>query len=103
MVVVVIQNGENALLAEIATAQREAHEKAEKLQLATDHHIGLEILHAFVLDVLGRDTPVARIFQSTADESFRHTQVRNCDNFFLLFAQLYELGVFDALLLLMLM
>jgi hypothetical protein len=40
------------------------------LKLATDQHIGLEILHLFVLDVLGRDTLAARIFKAKAAEDF---------------------------------
>jgi hypothetical protein len=60
--------------------QSEAAEKIEKLALATDTHIGimdgfgvavwsfsyavlgLEILHLFVLDVLGKNSAAAKIF-----------------------------------------
>ena len=52
-----------------------ATKRFEKLQWATDQHVGLEILHAFVLDVLGRDTVVARIFENSVGESFEETQV----------------------------
>lgn len=43
---------------------------ADKLEVATDQHTGLEILHLFILDVLGRDTAAARIFESKAGEDF---------------------------------
>ena len=42
--------------------------KKRKLQSATDAHIGLEILHLIVLDLLGRDSPAARIFEMKSDE-----------------------------------
>ena len=55
--------------------QEETEKKTEKLSLASDTHAGLEILHTFVLDMLGRGSAVARIFESTAEEDFSKTQV----------------------------
>ena len=60
---------------EMKFVEEESKKKIEKLTIATDDHVGLEILHLFVLDVLGRDTAVARIFSSKTEEDFRHTQV----------------------------
>jgi hypothetical protein len=39
-----------------------ANEKATKLHQATADHIGLELMHEFVLDLLGQDTNAAKIF-----------------------------------------
>jgi hypothetical protein len=53
---------------ELEIVQRHGHLAYEKLQIADDEHIGLEILHLFILDLLGRDTPAARIFLSKSSE-----------------------------------
>ena len=66
---------ERMLRAEIKFVREESKKRIEKLKLAEDDHIGLEIMHLFVLDVLGRETAVARIFESKADEDFESTQV----------------------------
>jgi hypothetical protein len=42
--------------------RQETQQKLEKLLVATDSQIGLELLHMFVLDLLGRDTAAAKIF-----------------------------------------
>ena len=55
--------------------KRVTRAKIEKLRLATDEHTGLEILHLFVLDLLGRDTPAARFFEQKSDEDFKRTKV----------------------------
>lgn len=60
---------------EIQFVQNEANKKIAKLSLATDEHAGLEILHLFILDVLGRETAIARIFESKFSEDFRHEVV----------------------------
>lgn len=39
-----------------------ADKKAIKLHQATTDHIGLELMHQFVLDLLGHDTSAAKIF-----------------------------------------
>lgn len=54
---------------EINYVLNETKEKQKKLRFATDIQIGLEILHLFVLDLLGRHTPAAKIFlQKTETE-----------------------------------
>lgn len=37
----------------MATASRHAEEKVKKLKTATDIHVGLEIMHLFIIDLLG--------------------------------------------------
>jgi len=49
--------------------------KIEKLKIATDEHLGLELLHLFIRDLLGRHTPAAHIFTNKSEEDFRHSQV----------------------------
>ena len=60
---------------EINFVKKIVTQKVEKLNLVSDQHIGVEMLHMFVLDLLGRETPAARIFESKAREDFVHTQV----------------------------
>ena len=48
----------------------ETLKKVEKLRFATDIHCGLEILHTFVLDLLGRGTPAAKIFLTKSEEEY---------------------------------
>jgi hypothetical protein len=60
---------------EMALASNQANSKIKKLSLATDDHTGLEILHLFIIDLLGRDTPVAKIFRSKSSEDFRAEKV----------------------------
>jgi hypothetical protein len=90
---------------ELVHVQQETKFRVEKLRCATDIHIGreillsssltatigMEILHLFILDLLGRyslttlsslspytdlrETPAAKIFQMKSEEDFRHTMV----------------------------
>ena len=53
---------------EFDVVAKETAAKFEKLQTATDAHAGLEMLHLFVLDLLGRDTSAAIIFKTKTDE-----------------------------------
>ncbi len=52
-----------------------SHDVIEKLKHATDIHQGLEILHLFVLDILGRNSVAAKIFIGKCDQDFRHATV----------------------------
>jgi hypothetical protein len=56
--------------------EKESKEMLDRLHLAMDSHIGLEILHKFILDILGRDTPAAVIFGNKTEEDFRRTAVK---------------------------
>lgn len=63
------QNSAEALIrAEMVAVRKESLKKTEKLRFATDIHCGLEILHMFVLDLLGRGTPAAKIFLAKSEE-----------------------------------
>jgi hypothetical protein len=64
------RNAADTIKHEIRQVELESNRIFEYLRYATDQHIGLEILHLFVLDVLGRDTAAARIFQSKSREDF---------------------------------
>jgi hypothetical protein len=65
----------DTLLMELQFVERGSDQRAEKLRIATDAHTGLEILHLFIKDLLGRDTPAAVIFETKAAEDFKHTKV----------------------------
>ena len=60
---------------QLQLVEKEVQQKCEKLMIATDAHTGLEILHLFIKDLLGRSTAAARIFETKADEDFKHTEV----------------------------
>ena len=60
---------------ELESVRRESQKRIKSFQFATDTDIGLELLHLFVLDLLGRKTPSARIFVSKAEEDFKRTKV----------------------------
>lgn len=52
-----------------------AEKMALRLHRATTDHIGLELMHLFVLDLLGHDTRAARIFIQKTEEDFRHINI----------------------------
>ena len=77
------QGVQEAILHEMEAVKKLAGDKVEQLKIASDEHTGFEILHLFVLDLLGRDTPAAIIFEQKADEDFKRTKVvteftKNC-------------------------
>ncbi len=57
-----IASAETSLRKEMGFVRRLTNQKLSKFSVATDTQIGLEMLHLFVLDILGRDTPAAKIF-----------------------------------------
>ena len=67
-----VESGTEAVIArEIVKVKRQCELIVDKLRLATDTHAGLEILHLFVLDLLGRDSPAGKIFESRSAEDFK--------------------------------
>ena len=89
-------NVDKAVRKELALVDKKAKAKIEKLSLADDDHIGLELLHLFVLDVLGRDTTAARIFELKTDEDFKHTRVVAGSTKSLCFVAVLLLNIFFA-------
>ena len=71
----VLSSVEQCVLKEVEATKMQARESLKKLEYATDAHIGLEILHSFILDILGRDTPAAKIFAAKTHEDFSFTMV----------------------------
>lgn len=49
---------------------RETEEKLSKMTLESDDQVGLEMLHMFMLDLLGRNSCAAKIFMMKADEEY---------------------------------
>jgi hypothetical protein len=68
-------SAEDLILHELEDVTAQTMQKAEKLNIASDAHTGLEILHLFIKDLLGRDTPAAIIFETKSAEDFKHTKV----------------------------
>ncbi len=53
---------------EIMIVKQEAMKTIEELKNAGMVHTGLKILHTFIIDILGRHTPAAKIFGSKSEE-----------------------------------
>ena len=53
---------------EIQDVKKESDEKRSKLDAASDVQIGLEMMHLFVVDLLGRRTLAARLFITKSEE-----------------------------------
>jgi len=60
---------------QITIVKKDVYLKEAKMKITTDENVGLEILHLFIKDLLGKTTPAAKIFSSKADEDFEHTKV----------------------------
>lgn len=60
---------------ELVEVTKQAHEVHHCLRTANDVDKGFEILHVFVKDLLGRNTPAARIFASKAELDFEKIAV----------------------------
>lgn len=73
-----------------------AEQEIQQLQVATDAHAGLEILHFFILDLLGRDTTAAKIFLLKSEEDFQHVRVVSRAAKFLAGALLFGVNIFFA-------
>jgi hypothetical protein len=61
-------NAEDLIRAELSAVRTESQHKFQKLRFATDMHIGLELLHLFILDLLGRNSRVAKIFVTKSEQ-----------------------------------
>jgi hypothetical protein len=61
--------------ADVEIAARITKQKVKKLSKSLDAHVGLEIIHLFIIDLLGRDTATAKIFKQKTEVDFRHTYV----------------------------
>jgi hypothetical protein len=68
-------NNEKILRDEMQFVRSETEKKIKKLEIASDSHIGVELMHLFMLDVLGRDTPAAKIFLTKSQQDFSHSYV----------------------------
>jgi hypothetical protein len=65
---------EEILRNELKFVEEETKIKTEKLKYANEKHIGLEMLHIFVLDLLGHNSVAAKIFITKSEEDYRFTQ-----------------------------
>jgi hypothetical protein len=61
--------------AEVESVWLEAAAVSEALPNYSVHHAGLEILHLFMVDLLGRNTAAAKIFKEKFGEEFADSQV----------------------------
>lgn len=66
---------ENACRAEIKAAKKRASDTLERLRDANTRRIGLEILHTFTLDLLGRDSAHGAVLAAKIDIDFEKRSV----------------------------
>lgn len=69
------RTAETVIREEMKVVEQISQGKIEKLTFATDADIGLEIMHAFILDLLGRDTAAAKIFSAKSGSDYQFTSV----------------------------
>lgn len=62
------------LLKELEYVQTQSDLIKNNMQDKTDNQRGYELLRIFILDILGRDTVAARIFETKSDEDIKNTQ-----------------------------
>jgi hypothetical protein len=87
-------SSEDLIKRELASIRSETISRYEKLRVCSDSHIGLEILHLFILDILGRNTPVAKIFLSKSENDFRHSMVVTRNAKYLAWVAVFAINMF---------
>lgn len=70
-----VMDTENIICNEIINVKQESEMKLEKFKNLNEKDIGLEMMHTFMLDLLGRKSRAATIFISKTDEDFRYSNV----------------------------
>jgi hypothetical protein len=65
----------STVAAELESVYLEAQDVIESLPSYSVHHAGLEILHLFMVDLLGRNTAAAKIFKEKFGEEFSDSRV----------------------------
>ena len=68
------RSAENVLLKELEYVQLQTDLITKDMQNKTDKQRGYELLRIFILDILGRDTISARIFEIKSDEDIKNTR-----------------------------
>eukprot|EP01039_Chlorochromonas_danica_P011886 gene11886-13430_t len=66
---------ESLIKAELASVSEETEEVLSVLDIAPDGHKGFEILQLFIQDLLGRNTPAARIFAVKSEQDFEPVSI----------------------------
>eukprot|EP01036_Dinobryon_divergens_P026337 gene26337-biopygen21943 len=60
---------------DVESVRNSALAKIEALRVTTEEQTGLEVFQLFIADLLGRDSPAAKIFRSKLGEDFEQTKV----------------------------
>jgi hypothetical protein len=82
------------LWSELLNTKRASSEIAAELTLARDEQIGLEMLHLFVIDLLGKDTAPARIFANKVEEDFETRRVVSRSTKYLAWCSVIAINMF---------
>jgi hypothetical protein len=61
-------SSDHLVLKELQAVQDKIQQKEHKLRSAPDLYIGMELMHQFAIDLLGKGTAAAQIFQTTISE-----------------------------------
>lgn len=64
---------QSAIQKDILYSSEKANELIENWQYYTEHHASFALMNLFILDLLGRNTPVAKIFQHKFELDFEQT------------------------------
>jgi hypothetical protein len=78
------------------SVRRRAVSRIDILRVTTEEQKGMEIFHLFIVDVLGRDSPAAKIFESKLSEDFGETKVVKYDRKVAAAAALVALNILFA-------
>jgi len=68
---------EEVIKSELLYVKKATEEKSASLVNASSAHIGMEIIQLFCLDILGRDTVVAKIFKNKSEYDFSNRWIVN--------------------------
>jgi len=69
------QSNRERLAKEMARVGAEAEDKAEMLVYSGEAVVGMSILHEFILDILGRNTPCGKIFARKTEMDFKRMHI----------------------------
>ena len=65
----------DSIYIDVHSVRKRVLSKIEALRVTTEEQTGMEVLHLFIVNLLGRNSPAAKIFGSKLDEDFEETKV----------------------------
>jgi hypothetical protein len=74
-IIFITDTAARCIVAAEESASQQAVEVANYLSNYSEQHAGLEILHLFMVDLLGRETTAAKVFKEKFGAEFEHARV----------------------------